>query len=264
MLIFFDALGVSSGSTKLSKKRTLNELIRLLYISIISFLTVFKFCFMFGFFSSHQVTDLINEVIQFSAPLYTCWLIILESLIQQRFHKQFWETIANIYRCNCTRAQYDCRRFILKLVEFFAVTITAVFVGYGMSAAAHYIIVIAYTILIKIFHLRIFYYLFCLDVVNFELNMIKLNIETIENDADTTNETLNERSKAEFKWFRKYFHSAYEMVTNLNQTFGWSHLSAIPCCFYLLSTDFNWIYAHGQTVFGSHFISKYQSISMML
>lgn len=145
----------------------------------------------------------------------------------------------------------------MKVVEFFCASSVALFIRIELDTNLHYSTFVAYTLLYEICQLRVFYYLFCLEVVNFQLKMIDNEVETMQNALNFTSKKstsylirISETSifysfeSQRLKWIREYFFRIYEMINLLNETFGWSQVAAISFCFHLLLTEIAWGYIH--------------------
>lgn len=81
-LNFFDVWGYDSGSFSLSHYRKIIYFIYIFHISAFSLFTVFKLHLPRMLRSNHHLNmvEVVNVSMQFSAPLYTYWIIILDSL----------------------------------------------------------------------------------------------------------------------------------------------------------------------------------------
>lgn len=259
VLIIFDAFGFNSGWTKLSNSPLSVALFRLLNILSVSFFTHYKYHFVMEYYSSFGIIDKVNEMIALSVPLYAWWLVIIDSFLQQHSHKQFWTIIQQINDRYCDQSKYNYRPYLLKFIEFFIVTsLFAIFVlaSTALQSSEMFLDLLfafAHVLLIKVLHMRIFYYLFCLDLVNFQLKVIDCEMTSIKNcDLNKMNnygtENMGQISKMSFlssksKRFHEYSGCTFELVNHLNEIFGWSQVIAIPSCFYLLLTDLNWMFS---------------------
>lgn len=259
ILIIFDAFSFSSGSTNLSNRPLSVGFFRLLNIVLVSFFTYYKYHYVIERYSSFEIIDRVNGCLAYSVPLYAWWLVIIDSFLQQHSHQQFWAIIQQIDERYCNHSKYNHRPYMLKFIEFFLATSLYAFVT--LTAAAlqsaeafpDFFFAFAHVVLIKVLHMRIFHYLFCLDLVNFHLQMIECQIKAINfhnsNVIDAGDSAdISQMSKASFlssklSRFNDYSYCTFELVNHLNVVFGWSQVIAIPSCFYLLLTDLNWIFS---------------------
>lgn len=258
LLIFFDVCGFNTGASKLVKiSPKIKYLIFVAHISLALVLTVFKFHLFVIYYSVLNVVEAISESLQYSTALFTLWLIIFDSICHQASHKLFWETVQQIDCWFCQQFHMNIRNYLLKGVEFFFVTIVAISTRIKMNEMTNVSTEIAYFVLFEICHSRVFYYLFCLEVVHFQLERIKNEVKTMQgalNFISTKSEAylirISETSifysfeLHRLRWIREYFSLVYEMINFLNETFGWSQVAAISFCFHLLLTEVTWIYIH--------------------
>lgn len=258
MLIIFDAFGFSSGSTKLSNRRFSIAFSRLLNIALISFLTIFKYQYVIQFLSIFETIDMLNEIFSLSIPLYSWWLVIIDTYLQQHSHKKFWTIVEHINEWYCNQSKYNHRPYMLKFMEFFLITSSYALIMLASSVLhmsdenEDVFIAIVYVVLIKMLHMRLFYYLFCLDLVNFQLEMIDCEIKTIKICDFSQASFLSSK----FKQLCEYSYCTFELVNHLNVVFGWSQVIAIPSCFYLLLTDLNWMFSFFSTISNTTFIGN--------
>lgn len=123
-------------------------------------------------------------------------------------------------------------KLTVKIIEFFlfaSLNLLALLVSLEMDRL---MLVLPYIIIIRLCHMRLFYYLFCLEIVNFEMEAIDKILEGMQNHSNIT----------ELISIREYFHGTYEMMDALNEVFGCSMLAVILSCFYVLLADLNWFY----------------------
>lgn len=255
ILIIFDALSFSSGLTNLSNRPIPIAFFRLLNIVLVSCFTYYKYHFVREFYSSYEIIDKVYGMLAYSVPLYAWWLVIIDSFLQQNSHKQFWTIIQQIDERYGNQSNYNHRPYMLKFIEFFLITTLFAFITLALallhSSGAFLEIFFAFThvVMLKVLHMRIFHYLFCLDLVNFHLQLIDCEIKSIKIYASAVAiENISQASKISFlsvKFNQFYEHSycLFELVNHLNVVFGWSQVIAIPSCFYLLLTDLNWIFS---------------------
>lgn len=241
LLNFYDLFGYNSRSSSLVNYPIFMGFIRFFHISIIIFLTFIQFRLLNYSIASFGILDMVNDFVQYSAPLYTNWLIIFESIFQQHSHSRFWKIVAQINQQYRGQFEQTYRCYVFKFIEFFVCTITLFWIMFFsmMESMETLNIVLPYLIIIQLFHIRIFYYLLCLEVVQNQLTIIEYEIK---NTKYSTN-ILDTGKK-----IREHFYRVYELVNLLNGIFGWSQVVAVPCCFYLLLTDCNWLYAHNHSI----------------
>lgn len=235
-LIFFDVWGYDSGSSSLSHYRRIIYFIYIFHIFAVSFFTVFKLHLARFLWSYHHLNmvELVNVTMLFSAPLYTYWIIILDSLYHRYEHKQFWNILQHIDNCFC-RQTNSFQNYITKISAYFSISISLFLLLHFINNFKYFDTILVYLILITICQIRIFYYLFCLEVIQFQLKIIEIELKNMHSNVFAYVKRL--------KWFREYYGKIHEMTILLNEIFGWSNVSAILFSFYNILTDVNIIYA---------------------
>lgn len=235
ILNFFDFFGYNSGSSKLSPNRKATKFFNFLqvFLSLIFMLGQFHMAFQYA--PELPWIDLINQTLQYAIGLYTHIFIVMDSLLQRKNHTKFWATLKLIDRLFACQNNFNIRCFIWKIIEFFSVT--TLMMG-SMFLSTNAIKVDAalffYVILIKLCQLRVFYYIFCVDVLNFQLITVDRGLKCLRNSNSTT--THSHR----IKYIREYYYLIFKMLTCLNDFFGWSHLATVLFSFYFLLTNLNW------------------------
>lgn len=233
MLNIFDVIGFDTGSTKISKNRIFIHFIYLVQIVTAIFFAVFTFTALSEFNSSLRLLEVVNNMVQYSATLFTYWIIILETYVQHQAHKYFWEICKHMDEQFCIQLNQKFYSYIFKFVEFNLMTFL-IFIIHSIISFSAMKISLAYLFLVKMCQLRVFYYLFCLEVVNFQLKMAHCEIKEMKRISTKVDFNLRR--------FRKIYYNIYEMTEYLNKIFGWSQAAAILFCFYFLSTDLCYLY----------------------
>lgn len=234
ILNFFDAFGYNSGSSKISNSRRVTYLILFVHILTAMIFTFVKFKILIEQYKAHGFVPAINEGLQYSATLYTYWIIVLESLMYRQSHLKFWGILQQIDKHFHRQTDKHFYSFIIKLAEFFLITILIQadsIIRFGIKLS-----LIAYIILFRMCHARVFYYIFCLEIIQWQLENIEKVIKKMQfslNNPDFGNR---------FKWIREYFHLVHKMTLLLNKMCGWSILATTMSCFYYIIATLNWFY----------------------
>lgn len=246
-LNFFDFLGYDSGSSILSYHRKVIYLIYLLHIFVVALLTVYKVYLAF-WLSLHydlEMVEVINVSMQFSAPTYTYWMILLDSSLHRHGHKQFWNVVQRIDTSYC-RQMNSLQRFIFKMIAYFSIAIPLFLLFQTETNFDYPGSIFVYLTLITVCQIRIFYYLFCLEIIQFQLNVIEHELKTL-NITTCSNQ---------WKWFRGYYATIHDLTVLLNEIFGCSNVAAILFGFYTVLTDVNVIYSHHNEYSTKQLLSK--------
>lgn len=86
------------------------------------------------------------------------------------------------------------------------------------------ILIIALMFVVKVCHTRIFHYLLYLEIIEKNLEIVQIEVEQL------------------FQTIRDLYEMIFEMVDDLNEIFGYSHLATVWFCFYFLLSDLNFVY----------------------
>lgn len=250
LLTVFDACGFYSGSTFLSKQRKYIFLVYFVHLSMVLFLTLFFCHLMIHFYPKLGVTEAISEFLQYSIGLMTYWLIIFDSFFHRHTHRNFYEILERIYD-RFYMSKFTLRSYVMKIVEYFFITLSIVVIRLAINNFVNTVIDFAYAVLFKICQLRIFYYIFCLEIVHSQLKTIECELKKIQGSVVAMNSIRSRASKTSLLYFfelhrlqliRRHYDCVYQMIGNLNKHFGWSNVASISYCFYLFLTDMNWFY----------------------
>lgn len=201
-----------------------------------------EFCIKDGIIFLNKFIKAFYHFFFFFRLQYTYWLIIFDAIFHQHSHRHFWKVLQMINTCFAPQNTVNIVPYIRKFVSFFSITISSILIIY-LSTQAHNRTIdvrapvfLNFIILIRLCQLRVFYYVFCVEMVNCQLKMIKHKLKSLKNQMNFSS------TKRDYHWIRGYFHCVYEMVTHLNEIFGWSHVAAVSFCFYLFLSDLNWFY----------------------
>lgn len=252
-LNFFDACGFDSGASKLSSNR-ITCFIYLMHILAAALFTAFSktFIYMYASYPLFNPVEAVNSFVQYFAPLFTYWLMIFEAYFQRRAHKHFWKILQQTEyvdsRSDCVPLWFKCKFF-----EFFVVPTLFILIQLNVSEYAVFL-TMAYVALAKICQVRVFYYIYCLEIVNIQLQHLEHHIETLRNISTQAHSGSFERnnirkssaSSIAFRRFREKYSNIFEMTCLLNEIFGWSQVSAVLFCFYFLLGDLNYVYPYFQ------------------
>lgn len=243
---------IDSGSSKISNNLKLRRLIWCIHISLVVILTLFKMYMILQYYPMLRLTEAISEIVQYSTALNTVWMFILDSCVYRQAQHGFWIILQKIDKEFCSQSRCYFRSYLMKFFEFFSINIL-VMVLTLIASFISVVINIAYFTLFTICAIRMVYYLFCLEVVQFQLKMIENELKAMQIDhtncIDARNVSHNKIKFSHFEaqrfnWMRGYFHCISEMVALLNKAFGWTQLAGITFCFSFVLTELHWMYLH--------------------
>lgn len=235
MLNLFDACGYNTGSSKLSDHP------RIIFFKFLQFCLFFLFIFLMlshslsSYFYEPRPIEYFNQMIQYYVCLGTYFIIIYDALSQQQKHKHFWKVVQVIDEKFGRQNGFSCRSISFKLIEHFAITFLAIIIYCVISSykSTH----LLFHLLVKLCHLRVFYYIFCVNIIYFQLKNLHDELKTI-NTLDFTSQIH------QIKLNRDYYHCVHDMIASLNEVFDWSGVTTVSFCFFFWLADLNWCYSH--------------------
>lgn len=249
ILHVFDVFGFNSGLTKFSLNPHLAHLIYIIHILFASFATLFIYA-VIKFISPKDFVEAVSELLQYLSVLFTYWLIIYDSFVNRHVNRKFWMNLKWIDAHVHSQSSLNFRSFIVQFMEFFPIKMCMVVVVIVCNIDS-FKIDFMYNFLFKIVHMRSFYYLFCLEILTFQLEQIETELQSVSSvinipklHALNIRESIYTFELKRLKWIRDYVRCAHEMTADLNRIFGWSHVATILSSFYLLLSQLNWSYAH--------------------
>lgn len=229
ILIFFDAFGYNSGFSQLLLVHPkITAVINIIHILLAIFFTIFKVVLVAFFLRSMKMLEVINSSLQYSAMIYTYWIIILDANLHQSDHRHFYEMFSKINKFYMRQENICLGHYLVKI--FICLSFSILFMMLINFTEYTNYFQILYTVLMKICEIRICYYMFCLQIVQFQLKSIDKMILNIGIDFNR------------LKMIREYQYCVYEMTNFLNSSFGWSQVATVLYCFYSFLTYLNWLY----------------------
>lgn len=246
----FDVFGFNSGISYLSTNPHTIYCIYIVHVSIVTFATLFMFWMTVQYYSVMGFALATNEFGQYLICICSYWFVISESLFHRQSHRKFWLLLDHIDCHFSGQSKTQFRGYALKFIQFFLTTLL-MFAIRMIWKIIDSKIDIMYNILFKICQIRLFYYIFCLEIVDIQLKMIEIETYNVVNLLKMKESQLLSIDKSiglfalrRLKWIREYFYCIHEMIINLNEMFGWSHVTTTLSCFFLLLSEINWTYAH--------------------
>lgn len=248
VLIFFDISGYNTGTSKLSSHRKYLYCINFVHISLAMFFSLYKGYLVFKLQRFLRLIETLNQMLQYSTALFTYWLVILDSMILWREHRHFWNILDMVDKQLFPQKMFPLRSYVVKCGIFISITMTSFFAY--KSDPLFYVIFF----LVKICQVRLIYYLFCLEMIQYQLN-------AIENELNRTwslDKVFHRKIDClQLKWLRVYYYSIHKLTSLLNDIFGYSHVAAISLIFYIALTELNWLCAHFQEIPIAWLFSKF-------
>lgn len=252
ILNFFDIFGYYTASSAIAKYQKMQLLVFIVQILLATNFALYQFQFVIEFGRMLGPLEIANEMFQYAMGLCTYWAIIFDTFKYRRKHQQFWKILKRIDTDFCKQF-LSFRGYLCKLIEFFLVSITVYILSYIYRAFPQTNGVFISLALIIICRIRMFYYVFCLEIINWQLQMVQHELIVIKQWSSNTNHSasnsilrthvqLDYFNLSRFKWVNQYYGCIVEMTELLNIIFSWSQFAVILYGFYSLLTDLNWCY----------------------
>lgn len=260
ILNFFDAFGYCTESSAFIHHKRIKLFIVFGHIILAVLFTLYQFQLVFELNSLLGALKTSNEVVQYIFGLYTYWLIILDSFLNRQAHRCFWQTLQQSHTFLFSQF-LDVHGYLWKLIEFFAITILLYLLNYWLGVILDNASIFVFLVLITICQIRVFYYLFALNILNAQLMVIEHEIIAIKNISHLRSDSKCSISYElkRFKWVAEYYQCVIEMTKFLNDIFGWSQIALVLFCFFTFMTNLNWWYSKFDELSIAQLISKYRS-----
>lgn len=232
-LNLFDGFAFNSGSSNLARYPKILGMIQAVHILIAISGTFAEFKYILDMYPLFGIMAVINEFLFFLVAFVTFCLIIFDSSYNHRSQKMFWRIFQQIddHFLNefCNQSGLHFRNYSIVFVEFF--TIQSLLMLINSIGSIDWGIVFNYYIVFQ--HIRLFYYIFYLNVMDFQMETIEKELKNIRK--------FNTAECHRFKWIRKNVSIVHEMACQLNEAFGWSNAACILYSFHELLAVKNWI-----------------------
>lgn len=268
ILTFFDVWGYETGFSMLSNSRNGKFAVIFVHILFAITFTLYEFRLMFELFTLMGILNTINEAIQYTAALFTYWLIILDSFVYHGQYKIFW-TILERIDDQFSSQHMDLQNYLWRFIEYILISTILYVLIIISNAFPKSNSVFVFYLLIIIWQIRMFYYILYLEIVLYQLKTIEsevlmmrkmLNIardrKLYQLDIHRTSIFHLFESKR-MKWIQEYYCCVGTMIELLNTIFSSSQAATILFSFYSFVTDLNWIFANFDEFSVTQIICKY-------
>lgn len=197
----------------------------------------------------------INNALKLGSMLFVYLLSVIESFVKRPQQRQFWIIFQKVQKKFHSNESFQLRKYFLKFAYFITTSMisTVYFLYYlhkhNLVTADGWYFFLTFDIVTKIYQNRVMYYLFSLELIKIELNIIirlatkavkfsRIRIKTViyRRNCRIMNydETVNEISK--------YYQLTRQMSENINHVFGWSNSVTILFAFGFILTELNTVY----------------------
>lgn len=189
------------------------------------------------FYIDFDLITIVNDVLKFSLATFSYLCIIGESYYNRSKQQNFWIIYRRI-RNDFNRSDCDpsFRNYFIKLLQFF-ITVTVVEIKHFTKRFSLIFFSTSYFGLMTMQEMRIFYYLFSVQLLDYQLNEIGTEVKLL---ADASENGRIPRGR--LRWIRVYYDLVYDLSNYLNEVIGWSNVVNIMYLFLRLVFDLTWIY----------------------
>lgn len=256
-------------STKYQKYRS--TIFFMVHIIVAVCISTIMCHFMFHPLREFDPASLANDSTKYSAMCIVYILVIVEAMCRRRQKREFWQLYDHLHTAypsaNTYRQALD--RFSYRLIWFFALyllqeltSIPPVFRSRPRSM--EYLLFWMCDFQLFLIHqLRIFYYVFYVNLLSEELSAINESFAKIVrtcNDGQFEERELNAALTA----VRRRYGLVRRMAEYLNEIFSWSQLIGILNCFVGVACGFNFISTYWHDIQAYDRFSKFNCSKLIL
>lgn len=194
-----------------------------------------------------------NDMIKFVAGLLVYWTSIFEMHSNRPAQRRFWQRLNDIDRQCCSHRSLIRLRYLVKILFVLIIMLYIVCMHFRKVVVCgidYLYFFYSYELILFIFLNRAFYYLFYVELIKCELEIIENELKlTKKMNSNAANQRLYRKLRTHryfeyerFKWTRVYYRMICGISVHLNETFGWSNGLTILYAFQLTLTDANWFF----------------------
>lgn len=234
---FFDFWGSFTEYSYSPGYQKVIQIVFILHICFAVFSTLF-IGYVLVSINSLKLLDKINEFIQYQYSLHSYYISLIETYLHRKEQRSFWK----IYEQIDDKSGFKCHSYSLKLIEFVVVVFAANVICIYLTDIEINVWLV-YTILSVINNVRLFYYIFYLELIKSELKFVEKQInEMIE--LSHFSYAYGQHRNRHFKDIRIRYSIICDLIDHLNEIFSSSNFSTILYHFLFLFTSFNYAYLH--------------------
>lgn len=234
---FFDFWGSFTEYSYSPRFQQVICIVFMLHICFAVFSTLFIGYVLFSI-KSLKLLDKINEFVQYQYSLYSYYIFLIESYLHRQEQRSFWK----IYEQIDDKSGFKCHSYSRKLIEFFVVVFAANVICIYLTDVETNVWIV-YTILSVVNHVRLFYYIFYLELLKSELKFVEKQIrEMIE--LSRFSYAYNQHRNRHFKDIRIRYSIICDLIDHLNEIFSLSNFSTMLYHFLYLFSILNYAYLH--------------------
>lgn len=223
------------------------------YLKIVHFLLGFLVTICVLKYLTRGINDplgMMNDVTKHGGSIIVFWITLIEFSVKQSIRRNFWKIFQYIDHFYRSHERFTLRKYLVKFF-FCLLAFSIAFVSYLQqivlfTSTQYLYFYFAHLIASLVYLNRVFYYMFCLELIRHELYTVANEIKSVfcmRRTCVLGNEyEINKANNRRFMWIRKYFQSIYDMSNLLNHSFAWSNVIVILFSLQFVAADFIWIY----------------------
>lgn len=248
ILLYFDVWGFSTHYKDSWCHKKNYQIIFVLHIVLAS-ISTFVIVKFFERPNNDQLGTFTDALKLFGA-LTVYWVTILELYIRQHSQRQFWHIFRKIDIKFCNHQHLRFNKYIIKMVVYMILFLVMYFnyyiILFHSSGSDLYDFWIVHSLLQMFLRNHLFYYLFFLEFIKHQLQIIqqetKLMIYDNRKKKFDAGSILTMFHRKRLRWIRDYYDAVHDMCNVINEIFGWSNASAIIISFGQILGDTFWFY----------------------
>lgn len=252
LLLYFDLWGFCSQFKRSPYQQKIDLLILVFHV-ISGTVTSYSISLYLQRGSADTLGNL-NDILKFSVLMLGFWFSIFELYFKQKTQQKFWNLLEHIDRKFSSHEQFSISKFLFKIRLYFGVTAISYFIFLhrliANSGDMYLDFWFSYIFVVLAYQNRSFYYLFYLEIMKYELNLIYREVGEILCDRHSgklkdvwkKKGFMKQFCRIRFKWIREFYETIYEMNNTINTIFGYSNVAVILLSFHLVLADINWFY----------------------
>lgn len=258
-LTYFQWLGLCPVVFNHSDKMnfTILKAASLFHITALTIMSILAYTYSHIIFFNDDIFGLFNDTIKFVAAVAAYYAIVIESFMKRDSQSKIWNLLAQCHRVNrldeidpCklwNPTQFNCYFFGYFCLMFLTDCYRMPFL---LSENQHINYWPFLTVLVILTRSRHMQYIFYLNIVKRQLHLLFDELKLIDEFSRYDRTKLAKTLQHSYDEFlcrrlylaREYYSLIYEISSELNEAFGWSHLVNLTHSFVQIFTDLYWCY----------------------
>lgn len=247
VLICFSLCGFFPHIVKILSRRQCLIFVLLFHILLTAMLMLYSIQVYTWLDSTTSKLNLMVGFSEYFVALITHLANVIEAFVQREYQRKFWRIYKIVDRKYAQQYNQNFRSYSVKFFQHFMFNIINIYFIRAESILTLCVFV-PLALLLAFGRLRIFFYLFYLQLVRFKLRVLAKEAHqntTYSKQPDPDLKTRN-RTQHRFKSIRKDYESVCVMNDYINSIFGWSILLTILSSIIYLQSSVSWFYYYSR------------------